>query len=137
MIATSSDELRIWESNQNNNFKLKCELKTTNKTNVYSPLTSFDWNFSKQNILGTSSIDTICTLFDIEKKIPVSQLIAHEKEVYDFCFHQNGQLFATAGGDSSVRTFDLRDLAHYMNAFENKNSIPFLRVYGIRQMIIY
>ena len=128
MIATSGDEIRIWESNQNENYKLKCELKSTNKPNVNSPITSFDWNLSKQNVIGTSSVDTICTLFDVEKKIPVTQLVAHEKEVYDFCFNKNGQLFATAGGDSCVRTFDIRDLAHYMNAFENKNSTPFLRV---------
>jgi hypothetical protein len=31
-----------------------------------APLTSFDWNETDLNRLGTSSIDTTCTIWDIE-----------------------------------------------------------------------
>lgn len=31
-----------------------------------APLTSFDWNDSDPKRLGTSSIDTTCTIWDIE-----------------------------------------------------------------------
>lgn len=37
-----------------------------NKTSEYcAPLTSFDWNTADPNIIGTSSIDTTCTIWDI------------------------------------------------------------------------
>ena len=39
---------------------------------------------------------------------PKTQLIAHEKEVYDLAFARNADIFASAGGDGSIRTFDLR-----------------------------
>jgi len=31
-----------------------------------APLTSFDWNESDPSIIGTSSIDTTCTIWNIE-----------------------------------------------------------------------
>ena len=38
-----------------------------NKNSEFSaPLTSFDWNETDLNRLGTSSIDTTCTIWDIE-----------------------------------------------------------------------
>ncbi len=30
-----------------------------------APLTSFDWNPELPNLIGTSSIDTTCTIWDI------------------------------------------------------------------------
>ena len=33
-----------------------------------APLTSFDWNETDPKRLGTSSIDTTCTIWDIEVK---------------------------------------------------------------------
>jgi WD repeat-containing protein 68 len=38
------------------------------------------------NLIGTSSIDTTCTIWDIEKANVFTQLIAHDKEVYDIHF---------------------------------------------------
>ena len=35
-------------------------------TEFCAPLTSFDWNENDPNIIGTSSIDTTCTIWDIE-----------------------------------------------------------------------
>lgn len=51
-----------------------------------APLTSFDWNPELTNLIGTSSIDTTCTIWDIEKGAVFTQLIAHDKEVYDIHF---------------------------------------------------
>ena len=47
-----------------------------------SPLCS-DWNETDPNLIGTSSIDTTCTIWDIETQQVRTQLIAHDKEVYD------------------------------------------------------
>lgn len=44
-----------------------------------APLTSFDWNPELNNLIGTSSIDTTCTIWDIEKATVFTQLIAHDK----------------------------------------------------------
>lgn len=38
------------------------------KTSEFNaPLTSFDWSCKQQNYIGTASIDTTCTLWEIEK----------------------------------------------------------------------
>ena len=55
----------------------KCKINTTKKSiyftifkqNEFSaPLTSFDWNVESLNLIGTASIDTTCTIWDIEKQ---------------------------------------------------------------------
>jgi len=41
--------------------------RVQSKRNDYcAPLTSFDWNHVDNNLLVTSSIDTTCSLWDIE-----------------------------------------------------------------------
>ncbi len=41
-----------------------------NKNSEYcAPLTSFDWNETDPKRLGTSSIDTTCTIWDIEASL--------------------------------------------------------------------
>lgn len=127
-----------------------------------APLTSFDWNETDPKRLGTSSIDTTCTIWDIEARefqlqasasclnlwilrwegsfwcllrdrcpartsvttrlvgfltrsyrtaqqrgVVDTQLIAHDKEVYDIAWGGVG-VFASVSADGSVRVFDLR-----------------------------
>lgn len=91
-------------------------------------MTSFDWNIDEPNILGTSSIDTTCTIWDLEHAAVKTQLIAHEKEVFDISFSSNSSTFATAGADGSIRYFDIRSLEHSTILFENNNQTPFVRV---------
>ena len=81
-------------------------------------MTSFDWNSAQPEIIGTSSIDTTCTIWDIEKEAVTTQLIAHDKAVYDICF-SNRYIFASSGEDGSVRHFDLRDLEHSTIIYES------------------
>jgi len=66
-------------------------------------LTSFDWNIQSPNLIGTASIDTTCTIWDIEKETVFTQLIAHDKEVYDISFSADKNLFASVGADGSAR----------------------------------
>jgi WD repeat-containing protein 68 len=100
-----------------------------NATSEYcAPLTSFDWNPVDLNIIGTSSIDTTCTIWDVEAGKLVTQLIAHDKEVCDISFTTGKDLFATAGADGSIRMFDLRSLEHSTIIYESPDFAPILRV---------
>jgi WD repeat-containing protein 68 len=91
-------------------------------------LTSFDWNPEVPNLIGTSSIDTTCTIWDIEKKTVFTQLIAHDKEVYDIHFANERNTFASAGADGSIRQFDLRDLQHSSVMYETEKFRPILKL---------
>ena len=127
-------------------------------------MTSFDWNEVDPNLIGTSSIDTTCTIWGLEVKrfdlIASSgvekckfrnhlfktgqilgrtqvnghvktQLIAHDKEVYDIAFSKAGggrDMFASVGADGSVRMFDLRHLEHSTIIYEDPSHNPLLRL---------
>lgn len=110
----------------------KVELKSLLNNNKYSeycaPLTSFDWNEAEPKRLGTSSIDTTCTIWDIEKEVVDTQLIAHDKEVYDIAWGGAG-VFASVSADGSVRVFDLRDKEHSTIIYESAQpDTPLLRL---------
>ena len=79
------------------------------KADFNAPLTSFDWNEVDPTLAVTSSIDTTCTVWNVETRQAKTQLIAHDKEVYDVAFATNStDVFASVGADGSVRMFDLR-----------------------------
>ena len=72
----------------------ECLLNNNKNSDFCAPLTSFDWNEVDPNLLGTSSIDTTCTIWGLETGQVLgrvnmvsghvkTQLIAHDKEVYD------------------------------------------------------
>lgn len=104
-------------------------LLNNNKTSEYcAPLTSFDWNETDPNILGTSSIDTTCTIWDISTQTARTQLIAHDREVFDLAFAPGKDVFASVGADGSVRMFDLRSLEHSTIIYESPNLDPLLRL---------
>lgn len=107
LLATSSDVLRIWEIEDNRRSVLKCELANSKKE-LTGPLTSFDWNAVEPHTIITSSIDTTCSLWDIQKQALIKTLIAHDKEVFDVSFSPDPHAFATVGADGSVRNFDTR-----------------------------
>ncbi|CAK81839.1 unnamed protein product (macronuclear) [Paramecium tetraurelia] len=127
LLATSGENLKVWEyDDQNAQVKIKWDLKNTSDFNA--PLTSFDWSCKQQNYIGTASIDTTCTLWEIEKQTVFTQLIAHDKEVYDICFSVDHQIFASVGADGSCRQFDLRALDHSTVLFETENNNPIVRL---------
>lgn len=108
------------------------------KTSEYSaPLTSFDWNEVEPRRIGTSSIDTTCTIWDIEKGAVETQLIAHDKEVYDIAWGEAG-VFASVSADGSVRIFDLRDKEHSTIIYESPTpDTPLLRLAWNKQDLRY
>jgi len=53
----------------------------------------------ERSIIGTSSIDTTCTIWDVETQQVKTQVIAHDAEVYDIGF-QTSELLVSAASSS-------------------------------------
>jgi len=128
LLATTGDYLRLWDNAEDGSVKLKCMLNNHRESEFCAPLTSFDWNETDTNLIGTSSIDTTCTIWDIETQQVRTQLIAHDKEVYDIAFASGKDEFASVGADGSVRMFDLRKLEHSWIIYESSPPAPLLRL---------
>ena len=99
-----------------------------NKSSEFcSPLTSCDWNSDDPKMVGACSIDTTVSIWDLEKEVHTTQLIAHDKEVFDIAFAQGTSVFSTCGADGSLRVFDTRELEHCTIVFEAPDLKPLLR----------
>lgn len=142
LLATSGDHLRLWSLPNNqqpqmhsNNINrsatantrdapvaklLPLALLSNSKTPEHTaPLTSLDWNTLSPKLIITSSIDTTCTIWDIPTLTAKTQLIAHDKEVFDVRFCAGSvDVFVSCGADGSVRMFDLRSLEHSTIIYE-------------------
>jgi WD repeat-containing protein 68 len=138
LLATSGDHLRLWSlpsdtpvaSNNSITGRRDRDIQTTKLTPLAllsnsktpdhtAPLTSLDWNTVSPSLIITSSIDTTCTIWDIPSLTAKTQLIAHDKEVYDVRFCANSvDVFVSCGQDGSVRMFDLRSLEHSTIIYE-------------------
>ncbi|KAF4120111.1 DDB1- and CUL4-associated factor 7 [Geosmithia morbida] len=137
LLATSGDHLRLWSlpsdatptpgstitrrGIEGPGAKLTpLALLSNSKTPDHTaPLTSLDWNTMNPALIITSSIDTTCTIWDIPSLTAKTQLIAHDKEVYDVRFCANTvDVFVSCGQDGSVRMFDLRSLEHSTIIYE-------------------
>lgn len=130
LLATSSDFLRIWRiADDSSGVTVKSVLNANTNSEYCAPLTSFDWNEADPRRIGTSSIDTTCTIWDIEREAVDTQLIAHDKEVYDIAWGGVG-VFASVSSDGSVRVFDLRDKEHSTIIYESSDPVetPLVRL---------
>ncbi|KAK6813279.1 hypothetical protein RU639_010980 [Aspergillus parasiticus] len=139
LLATSGDHLRLWSlpANQpvqsSNSITRSATQRDTPSAKLSplallsnskspehtAPITSLDWNTISPSLIITSSIDTTCTIWDIPTLTAKTQLIAHDKEVYDVRFCANSvDVFVSCGADGSVRMFDLRSLEHSTIIYE-------------------
>ena len=141
LLATSGDHLRLWSlpsnaqtptsntihprtpTSRRNSPTQKLTplaLLSNSKTPEHTaPLTSLDWNKISPKLIITSSIDTTCTIWDIPTLTAKTQLIAHDKEVFDVRFCAGSvDTFVSCGADGSVRMFDLRSLEHSTIIYE-------------------
>ena len=139
LLATSGDHLRLWSLpatksyNTSNSISRSANvgdqqtpklqalalLSNSKSPEHTAPLTSLDWNTVSPSLIITSSIDTTCTIWDIPSLTAKTQLIAHDKEVYDVRFCANSiDVFVSCGADGSVRMFDLRSLEHSTIIYE-------------------
>ena len=127
LLASSGDFLRLWHLSDDG-VQMEKLLTNAKPTTVASPITSFDWNDIDLRRIGTSSIDTTCTVWDVERGIVETQLIAHDREVYDIAWGGAG-VFASVSADASVRVFDLRDKDHSTIIYESPTpDTPLLRL---------
>lgn len=77
--------------------------------NPPAPITAFDWSAVDPTLLVTASYDTTCTVWCLETGIIKTQLIAHDKEVFDVAFSPtSADSFVSVGADGSLRLFDIR-----------------------------
>lgn len=133
LLATTGDYLRLWsvdgiDSGSTSGVSLERGFNNNKHSEYCAPITSFDWNSVDTNIIGTSSVDTTCTIWDIEAGKATIQLIAHDKEVYDLSFATSDKnMFASAGADGSIRMFDLRSLEHSTIMFDSGGA-PLIRL---------
>lgn len=136
LLASSGDYLRLWEVRENSIEPVSI-LNNSKSSEFCAPLTSFDWNEVEPRRIGTSSIDTTCTIWDVERGVVETQLIAHDKEVYDIAWGEAG-VFASVSADGSVRIFDLRDKEHSTIIYESPQpDTPLLRLAWNKQDLRY
>lgn len=136
ILASAGDYLRLWQVQENSTEPLSV-LNNSKTSEFCAPLTSFDWNEVEPRRVGTSSIDTTCTIWDVERGIVETQLIAHDKEVYDIAWGESG-VFASVSADGSVRIFDLRDKEHSTIIYESPQpDTPLLRLAWNKQDLRY
>ncbi|KAI0819318.1 WD40 repeat-like protein [Trametes gibbosa] len=149
LLATTGDALRVWEYSSDGSpaavgsyvgrnvgtgghqLTLKTALSGQSKVqnnNTGAPLTSFSWNEKSPSLIVTSSIDTTCTVWNIDTSTAITQLIAHDREVYDVAWLPGStDIFVSVGADGSLRAFDLRSLEHSTILYETpapKNMPP-------------
>ncbi|CAM6025474.1 unnamed protein product [Sphagnum balticum] len=131
LMATTGDYLRIWQIHDADEEAKKLELKSLlnnrPKDEYCVPLTSFDWSEVEPWRIATSGIDTTCTVWDIDKGVVDTQLIAHDNVVNDIAWGSGvagsvaaAPVFASVSDDGSVRMFDLRDYRHSTILYESK-----------------
>ncbi|OWM79687.1 protein TRANSPARENT TESTA GLABRA 1 [Punica granatum] len=136
LLASSGDFLRLWEV-RDSSVEPVSVLNNSKTSEFCAPLTSFDWNEIEPKRIGTCSIDTTCTVWDIEKSCVETQLIAHDKEVYDIAWGE-ARVFASVSADGSVRIFDLRDKEHSTIIYESPQpDTPLLRLAWNKQDLRY
>lgn len=136
LLASSGDFLRLWDLREHSAEPLSV-LNNSKSSEFCAPLTSFDWNDVEPRRLGTSSIDTTCTVWDVERCVVETQLIAHDKEVYDIAWGE-ARVFASVSADGSVRIFDLRDKEHSTIIYESPQpDTPLLRLAWNKQDLRY
>jgi WD repeat-containing protein 68 len=97
-----------------------CDIQSKSPPTVSpAPLTSFSWNDISPALIVTSSIDTTCTVWDVNTLNAITQLIAHDREVFDVAWLPGStDIFCSVGADGSLRAFDLRSLEHSTILYE-------------------
>jgi WD40 repeat protein len=80
LIGVASDKLKLFTYSEERGIQFKAELHNTMLKDLGGPLTSFDWS-PVNNFICCSSIDTTCSIYDVNHERFYKQLIAHDKEV--------------------------------------------------------
>ena len=81
---------------------------TKRRKDFCGPLTACDWSHVNNSIVGVSSVDSTCSLWDLNKNEVKYMAIAHDKEVYDISLGPDEFTFMSTGAYGSVRLIDSR-----------------------------
>lgn len=128
-LAATTTTLNLWKREDGRlKFMKQLVRPEKDKTKSLPPLTSFDWSPVNPHKIGVSSVDTTCTIWNLEKMKIETQLIAHDRAVHDIAFSMSETLFASAGADGSVRLFDQRRLENSTIIYETAPASPLLRL---------
>uniref|UniRef100_A0A0N4ZLQ8 WD_REPEATS_REGION domain-containing protein n=1 Tax=Parastrongyloides trichosuri TaxID=131310 RepID=A0A0N4ZLQ8_PARTI len=141
LLCTTSDCLKLYNVDSEGRINFIGKLHSKLNSDYKGPYTSMDWNRIDPSLVGVSSSDTTCVIWQIETGQIVGttnpigyvhkQLIAHDKSVNDFAFgpyNVGRDTFVSAGSDASVRLFDVRDLKSSTILYEEPNKLPLVRV---------
>ena len=132
LVASVGDYLRVYSidtspSNRRLGVVRQEAILGNTKQDFPAPLTALSWNRTDPSIIATASVDTTCTIWDLATQQARTQLIAHDKEVFDLDFIAGSvDVFSSVGADGSVRLFDLRALEHSTIIYEA--TAPLLRL---------
>ena len=126
LLVSTSDLLYLY-SYDNETISLKAAF-TKRRKDYCGPLTACDWSHVNNSIVGVSSVDSTCSLWDLNKTEITYITIAHDKEVYDISLGPDEFTFMSTGADGSVRLFDSRTANSVNILFETKKKIPLTRI---------
>ena len=88
ILATGSDFLQLWEV-RGDTVTQRCKMVSKKKGDYCSPVTSIDWNKVDPDVIGSSSIDTTCSIWSVEEQKLKTQLIAHDKVPFVYHHHHH------------------------------------------------
>ena len=126
LLISTSDILSLY-SYEEEQLNLKVAFKRRTK-DYNGPLTSSDWSRANKAIIGVSSVDGTCSIWDLNKLVEKYMIIAHDKEVYDISLGQDEFIFMSTGADGSVRLFDSRQANSSSIIFETRDESPMTRL---------
>jgi len=126
LLISTSDLLSVYSYEEEQlNLIVAFERKTKN---YCGPLTSCDWSRANNAIIGVSSVDHTCSIWDLNKREEKYMIIAHDKEVYDISLGPDEFIFMSTGADGSVRLFDSRQANSSSIIFETRDESAMTRL---------
>eukprot|EP00811_Abedinium_folium_P035474 NODE_8263_length_1509_cov_11.194645.p1 GENE.NODE_8263_length_1509_cov_11.194645~~NODE_8263_length_1509_cov_11.194645.p1 ORF type:complete len:360 (+),score=62.53 NODE_8263_length_1509_cov_11.194645:49-1080(+) len=130
ILAGTTNVLTLWKVKNGHIDKLNALQPALQRpVNECAPLTSFDFSAHGRKRVGSASVDTTCTIWNIERWKKEVQLIAHDTAVLDFAFNPSCEnIFGSVGQDGTLRIFDQRSLEHSMILFDTTPATPLLQM---------
>ena len=126
LLISTSDKLSVYSYEEE---KLNLKIAFIRETENYTgPLTSCDWSRANNAIIGVSSVDRTCSIWDLNKSVEKYMIIAHDKAVYDISLGPDEFIFMSTGADGSVRLFDSRQANSSSIIFETRNESAMTRL---------
>jgi len=130
LLVSASTMLQLWKLQEGKLVQVAklANTRSSQGNHGMAPVTAFDWSTENTAKIGSSSVDTTCTIWNLETHKIETQLIAHDKAVYDIGFAHQASHFGSVSADGSLRLFDQRNLEHSTIIYETSPHSPLLRI---------